>query len=106
MAAGRARGPVSGRARRRVAGCGRDRAGVVPADRHLGGAVPADWGTGRGAGFRRNVAMVSTLPDLCLAYIRDNSPGATHCARAAELAATPTRRERHQPGANRCPVHG
>src|SRR4051812_5286933 len=58
---------------------------------------PAGWGGGRAAGYRRNVVLISTLPDLCLAYIRDQSPGATHCARLAELAGIPTRRERHQP---------
>jgi hypothetical protein len=30
--------------------------------------------------------MVDTRPELCLAFIRDNSPGATGCARLAERA--------------------
>ena len=48
---------------------------------------PADWARlGRRAGMVRNAAMVASRPDLCLAFIRDRSPGASHCAAAAEAA--------------------
>jgi hypothetical protein len=38
------------------------------------------------AGFRRNIAMVESAPDLCLAFIHRNSAGASHCARTADDA--------------------
>lgn len=52
---------------------------------------PADWKhAGRRAGLIRNEAMVATRPDLCLAFIHQSSPGATHCARMAQSAGVPT----------------
>lgn len=38
------------------------------------------------AGLRRNIAMVESAPDLVLAFINQNSRGATHCADTAEEA--------------------
>jgi hypothetical protein len=56
---------------------------------------PADWNAGRAGGPQRNAAMVATGPGACLAFIRDNSPGATGCARLAEAAGIPTARHTH-----------
>ena len=55
---------------------------------------PVDWGggAGRGAGMVRNQAMVDLGADYCFAFIRNSSPGASHCAGAAERAGIRTYR--------------
>lgn len=58
---------------------------LIPAERY-----PADWSIGRHTGHRRNADMIATKPDLCLAFILDESPGATGCVRAAAAAGIPT----------------
>ena len=60
----------------------------VRSERH-----PARWDIlGKRAGIVRNRHMVMTQPDLCLAFIHNGSPGATHCARLAAEYGIPTRR--------------
>jgi len=54
---------------------------------------PADWDRhGRGAGYRRNTAMVAAGASVCLAFVRAGSPGASHTAALAKAAGIPTHR--------------
>ncbi len=51
----------------------------------------ADWASfGRSAGHKRNARMVRSMPDMCLAFIRDKSPGSTGCRNLAKQTGIPT----------------
>lgn len=60
-----------------------------------GGTVerhPADWRSGRSAGPLRNRRMVNSGADVCLAFIRNGSRGASGCAQMAEEVGIKTMR--------------
>lgn len=51
---------------------------------------PADWAThGKRAGYLRNKAMIDSRPDLVLAFIRNESRGASMTVKLAKEAGIP-----------------
>lgn len=51
---------------------------------------PADWSRfSRKAGVLRNLDMVNSRPDVCVAFPLGASPGTRHCMKAAKSAGIP-----------------
>lgn len=50
---------------------------------------PANWNLGKKAGYLRNKRMVDSAPDMCFAFIKNGSKGASMTARLADEAGIP-----------------
>jgi hypothetical protein len=57
-----------------------------------------EWDASRGAGHARNHRMITRGANVCLAFIRNNSPGASQCVREARKAGIPTYTHSRQDG--------
>lgn len=51
---------------------------------------PANWNLGKHAGYLRNQRMVDSKPEMCIAFIKAGSKGASMTAKLAEDAGIPT----------------
>jgi hypothetical protein len=60
----------------------------LPTEAHP--VTDAEWERSRGAGHARNRRMIEAGADVCLAFIRNNSPGTTRCVQWALEAGIPT----------------
>ncbi len=87
---------------------GADRIADIFSNRRLGHAAevhPANWKKyGKRAGMLRNLEMVDTLPDICLAFVRNNSTGTLNCRDAAKRKGIPTETFRYEDECERFPL--